>query len=286
MSNKPLNRIKYLNDNPQLLNSFQQHELYTIKDIIYLNNIELMDICNVHYDSIDNIKYNIIKDILPKTTTVWDLRRQQHNKTYINLSQQIVLPDALNEICSNQYNQHYLNSVVLNITADMALNNNSVMIIDSTDDINIDQVRQYISYKLIDYNNNTTLDQNETTDQVLENVNVKPVHSLKQLHEYVNSNNIELYLFEKKIKLLVVNTITHISRNDLSVDNITRSNMLLDIATKFKYIAEKFDICILCVNEIGSEKAGSLAMLGVSWSHAINTRLVVDSSMLHCIMLH
>ncbi|XP_069117926.1 DNA repair protein RAD51 homolog 2-like isoform X2 [Argopecten irradians] len=115
-------------------------------------------------------------------------------------------------------------------------------------------------------------------------------------------NTIEKEIIKKNVKLVIVDSIASLVRKEYStsmVSNITdRNNFLTQQAALLKYIAETFSIPVVVTNQIttrfqsqgvgaGPGKASDViqmdgessyvtAALGNTWSHSVNTRLILQ----------
>jgi len=100
---------------------------------------------------------------------------------------------------------------------------------------------------------------------------------------------IETNIIERNVQLLIVDSIAHPVRMDFDNSCLPqRQQMLSKIACQLKFLGETFGIPIVVTNQImarfkddnatGPEayRSSITAALGVSWAHAVNTRLVLD----------
>eukprot|EP01122_Echinamoeba_exundans_P002714 TRINITY_DN12684_c0_g1_i1.p1 TRINITY_DN12684_c0_g1~~TRINITY_DN12684_c0_g1_i1.p1 ORF type:complete len:368 (+),score=83.63 TRINITY_DN12684_c0_g1_i1:102-1205(+) len=87
------------------------------------------------------------------------------------------------------------------------------------------------------------------------------------------------------VKLIVVDSIAALVRKDFDLTSIAlRQGKLSSIASQLKRLAEAFQIPIVIVNQVttqfvdgpGSDRSFVTAALGTSWSHSVNTRLVIE----------
>jgi RAD51-like protein 1 len=99
---------------------------------------------------------------------------------------------------------------------------------------------------------------------------------LKDLESTVAAND---------VKLIVVDSIAALVRKDFDLTSIAlRQGKLSNIASQLKRLAEAFQIPIIIVNQVttqfvdgpGSDRSFVTAALGTSWSHSVNTRLVIE----------
>ena len=94
-------------------------------------------------------------------------------------------------------------------------------------------------------------------------------------------------MIEKNVKLLLVDSVAAVARQEYS-SIVHRQAWLNQQASLLKYIAERFEIPVVVTNQVttrfnshsdgGQENSSSLLpALGNTWSHCVNTRLVLDA---------
>jgi RecA/RadA recombinase len=108
----------------------------------------------------------------------------------------------------------------------------------------------------------------------LDNIHISNAFSLSHLESLI-FNHLELFLREKDVGLLIIDSITSNFRfSDKNVDGnfpITERNFILHkIASHLKYLSFSLKICIICTNQ---QTFSSSPALGMFWSNMINMRI-------------
>lgn len=89
-------------------------------------------------------------------------------------------------------------------------------------------------------------------------------------------------LAKRSVGLVIVDSIAMLARLEFSHDDIPRrQRYLAQQASLLKKSAEQFNLTVVVTNQImGGQGMGSSdgqrAALGIVWSHAVNTRLVLE----------
>lgn len=89
-------------------------------------------------------------------------------------------------------------------------------------------------------------------------------------------------LSRRRVGLVIVDSIAMLARLEFSQDDIPRrQRVLAQQAALLKQSAERFNLTVVVTNQItGGQGSGASddqrAALGVVWSHAVNTRLVME----------
>jgi RAD51-like protein 1 len=90
--------------------------------------------------------------------------------------------------------------------------------------------------------------------------------------------NIEEKIIEENVKMIIVDSIASLVRKEFDPNNLVkRQNILSKTAALLKFYSMEFKIPILVVNQVTSSGGSYVApALGPLWSHAVNTRLVLE----------
>eukprot|EP00457_Paulinella_chromatophora_P009837 gb/GEZN01009915.1/.p1 GENE.gb/GEZN01009915.1/~~gb/GEZN01009915.1/.p1 ORF type:complete len:334 (-),score=29.01 gb/GEZN01009915.1/:213-1214(-) len=97
-------------------------------------------------------------------------------------------------------------------------------------------------------------------------------------------DTLEELILAKNVQLIVVDSVAAPVRSRFSAQQgIERQKFLGSVASKLKYLGERFRIPVVVTNQVttmwgkgGSAESYLIAALGIAWAHAVNTRFVLD----------
>lgn len=93
---------------------------------------------------------------------------------------------------------------------------------------------------------------------------------------------LESFVIQKKIKCIIVDSIASLVRKEFNSSAfLQRNDLLMKEATILKYLAETFSIPVIVTNQVttarnAQEESVLQAALGNTWSHSVNTRLIIE----------
>jgi len=129
-----------------------------------------------------------------------------------------------------------------------------------------------------------------------QSVHVIFIQTSEDLLEKLNS--LEETIIKNQVKLIVLDSVASLIRKEFKGTSMERTDILAKQASTLKYLSASFQIPVVVTNQVttrydlpaGFEKTGSshasandevtgnfiIAALGNTWSHAVNTRLIVE----------
>jgi RAD51-like protein 1 len=103
------------------------------------------------------------------------------------------------------------------------------------------------------------------------------IQDSKALHKVLSE--LEELVTVKKTKLIVLDSLGSLIQKEFgSNQNIQRNDVLSSEAQKMKYIAESFSIPIVVTNHLIKSRDIAVPMLGNTWAHCVNTRLILEKN--------
>ena len=183
------------------------------------------------------------------------------------------------------------------------INSSGVIYIDTEQKFNATRLYEIIQERIkseIFYQNMSNIDSNDiginsnnsnisiTKDQLdklcknaVKHVTVFTLPSCKEVVERLS--NIQRLIIEKNVRLLLVDSVAAVARQEYS-SIVHRQQWLNKQASLLKFIAERFDIPVIVTNQVtttfrsSSNNSNLLPALGNTWSHCVNTRLLLNAT--------
>jgi RAD51-like protein 1 len=183
------------------------------------------------------------------------------------------------------------------------INSSGVIYIDTEQKFNATRLYEIIQERIkseIFYQNMSNIDSNDiginsnnsnisiTKDQLdklcknaVKHVTVFTLPSCKEVVERLS--NIQRLIIEKNVRLLLVDSVAAVARQEYS-SIVHRQQWLNKQASLLKFIAERFDIPVIVTNQVtttfrsSSNTSNLLPALGNTWSHCVNTRLLLNAT--------
>ena len=183
------------------------------------------------------------------------------------------------------------------------INSSGVIYIDTEQKFNATRLYEIIQERIkseIFYQNMSNIDSNDiginsnnsnisiTKDQLdklcknaVKRVTVFTLPSCKEVVERLS--NIQRLIIEKNVRLLLVDSVAAVARQEYS-SIVHRQQWLNKQASLLKFIAERFDIPVIVTNQVtttfrsSSNNSNLLPALGNTWSHCVNTRLLLNAT--------
>lgn len=115
----------------------------------------------------------------------------------------------------------------------------------------------------------------ENLKETFNNIIRIEIFNSKELFECLN--NLERTIVEKNVKLILLDSVASLVKNEFGSKNvIQRQDTLAQEAQKLKFLSESFSIPIVVTNHVLSKKEESTPLLGNTWAHCVNTRLILE----------
>ena len=122
-------------------------------------------------------------------------------------------------------------------------------------------------------NRNPDMSESEIEERILKKCTIIHVASSKELIDSLD--NLEEFIFEKNIKLIVIDSLATLSTKEFQGKEggaFERASILQTEATLLKQLNEKFKVGVLVTNSLSSSDE---AQLGINWYHFVNHRLKI-----------
>ncbi|XP_063418646.1 DNA repair protein RAD51 homolog 2-like isoform X1 [Mytilus trossulus] len=303
MSNKKLRRAGLSKDITERL---AVNNVFTCKDFLSKNNLELLKLLGLGYYSLQKVVKTCCKACVPESITALELLERRKSKNFFETT----LPDldkvlhggipmgTVTEIAGpsgcGKTQFCVMLSVVATLPANMGGLDGCVMYIDTESAFSAERLVQVAQCKYPEY-----FRQEDSLLQLTRSIFVDVQQTCSSLIKRLTS--LEEEIISRKIKLIVVDSIASLVRKEYSGSGgkslIDRTNFLSQQAAILKYLAEVFCIPVVVTNQITTrfgqnptpsdlEEGGEIvpesdtgyvtAALGNTWSHNVNTRLILQ----------
>ncbi|KAK6180803.1 hypothetical protein SNE40_008789 [Patella caerulea] len=300
-------KLKRTGLSSNILEKLIRHNISTCKDLLSCSQLEVVKILSSGPATADEVFTKCSQSCSPRPITAYDLwkNRCEANDGFFATSLKdldVVLHGGLpkgtiSEIAGPSGCGKTQFSIMLSLLVTMPKSHGgldgSVMYIDTEGAFSAERLVEMATNKFPDYFHDNSTTMSELTDRVHVNV----IQTCNQLLERLK--NLEEDIISKKIKLIVIDSIASLVRKEFSTTlgrNLTdRTNLLVQEAAILKYLAEVFSIPIVVTNQITTrfgndniqdeqtsssgledESGYVTAALGNTWSHSVNTRLLLQ----------
>ncbi|XP_070569433.1 DNA repair protein RAD51 homolog 2-like isoform X2 [Ptychodera flava] len=300
MANK---RVKRLKLDAAIVKRLENKNIITCKDILTKSSLELMKITGVSCKKINAVISLAGRSCCPQAQSASELSKKGASFFATSFQQldRVLhggLPmSSLTEIAGPPGCGKTQTSILLCVMAALPISlgglDSSVIYIDTESAFSAQRLVEVAQCRFPSYFN---------SDERLVNLTNKvTIHNVTTCSDLLyRLQNLEEEMIRKNVKLIVVDSIASLIRkeydNSVSGNLILRSNILSKQATQLKYLAESFNIPVVITNQITTRLKSSkhdekttnsygddiepetfvTAALGDSWTHSVNTRLLIQ----------
>ncbi|XP_031564832.1 DNA repair protein RAD51 homolog 2-like isoform X1 [Actinia tenebrosa] len=313
MTSRRIQRVSGIRS--EFITRLTKNRVLTCKDLLSKNPLELLKFTGASYREVQEIQRAASKAVVPKVSTALELRQNSSSQaaffptSLLPLDKQLHggLPcGTISEITGPAGCGKTQFCIMLSILATLPVDKGGL----ESNVIYIDTEAAFSATRLVEMAESRFPELFDSQSSVLaltEKIHVFWEPTCSALWERLQT--LEEEVIAKKVKLIVLDSIASVVRKEFdsrSSKNITeRTNLLSKEAAILKYIAETFNIPVVVTNQITTrynevdpysdkilqevadldggdietDDDGSshvMAALGNTWSHAVNTRLIVQ----------
>ena len=283
-----------MNIPPDVAASLASHNLLTVKDLYSRTLIDLVELLDLPYETVQSLLQNVAHTIIPTPITALELlQRTQGSLSYLRTLlppldsallgglpagsiTELVGPAGLGKT------QFCLGMCIIGCL-DRLADEGRVIYIDTERKFSGERLAQIGQERFPD---SFALPGSMAT--MLDRVLVKSPESSAKLLELLEG--LQTAIIDHGIKLVIIDSIASLARADFGAkDVVERQKLLGQQASRLKYLAESFQIPVLVTNQVttaihnnnttstSGTGAGLTAALGPMWAHAVNTRLIMSA---------
>eukprot|EP01102_Stenamoeba_stenopodia_P019210 TRINITY_DN7185_c0_g1_i2.p1 TRINITY_DN7185_c0_g1~~TRINITY_DN7185_c0_g1_i2.p1 ORF type:complete len:446 (+),score=89.76 TRINITY_DN7185_c0_g1_i2:28-1338(+) len=332
MASRPLQRVPGVL--PVVLSKLQRANLPTCRDVLSKTDLEIQNIINCSIFEARDLIATVSSAVLPSSKTMLEMCRTDtsdgdamvqdddaHTKvlpnhlrtTLASLDEllRIGIPaGAITEVVGpssvGKTQFCHMLSVIATLPRALGGLDGGVIILDTETSFSAERLLEIASNRFPFHFNSTALPTSDATTTTLpETQNSLLLTSRVHVYNRITSSeallqklkDIQTEIIEKKIKLLIIDSIAALVRKEYDGSSIAqRQQLLMQEATLLKYLAENFNIPVVVTNQITTHskqhrkqhapsnyriseepsKGYVTAALGPVWSHCVNTRLVFE----------
>lgn len=311
MSSKRLRRVPGIRS--EVVERLAKHQIVTCKDLLQRNHLELLKFTGSSYQEVLEIQKAVGKAIVPKVQTALALfQRSNNQKSFLPTSLgdlDLALHGGLScgtitEIAGpagcGKTQFCIMLSVLATLPYDRGGLDGSVIYIDTEAAFSATRLIEMASSRFSDLFNS-----NESLFHLSERIHVCWESTCSSLWDRLQ--RLEEEVISKRVKLVILDSVASLVRKEFDsrlFRNLNeRTALLSKEAAILKYIAETFHIPVVVTNQITTRFIGAgsssgnegfqdvdgadvepeeddgshvTAALGNTWSHAVNTRLIVQ----------
>jgi len=272
---------------PESLELLLHHSLFTCKDVLTRNEIELVQLLDIDIFSSREIIYQVSSAVCPVSRTLLDIFKEKNSnqprflRTSLSLLDQCLsggIPIAsITEIVGPSGAGKTQFCHMLSVIATMPLEhsglNGSVLYFDTEMSFSAERIAEIA--KAIDMQ---FFSSSENLLKLFLNIIVFPYKDTCS-NLITKMEKIDELIIEKKVKLIIIDSIASLAKMESELQK--RQALLSKLASVLKFLAESFAIPIVLTNQVishyGDDKVfNSVPALGTLWSHSVNTRLVLE----------
>ncbi|XP_074146562.1 DNA repair protein RAD51 homolog 2 [Sminthopsis crassicaudata] len=311
MANKKLTRVGLPQD---LCDRLNKHQIVTCQDFLCLSPLDLMKMTGQSYQGVRELLYTVSRACAPRMQTAYGMKFEKSGDlssaflatTLSSLDEALhggVPCGSLTEVTGpsgcGKTQFCMMMSVLATLPTVMGGLEGSVIYIDTESAFSAERLIRIAEFRLPSFFN---------TDEKLLSMSSK-IH----LYQELTCNNVlkrieslEEEIISKGVKLLIIDSVASVVRKEfdtqLQGNMRERSNFLAREASLLKYLAEEFSIIVILTNQITTHLSRDLttqadlvspaddlslwggtsgsscmmAALGNTWSHSVNTRLILQ----------
>ncbi|XP_013377362.1 PREDICTED: DNA repair protein RAD51 homolog 2 isoform X5 [Chinchilla lanigera] len=311
MSNKKLRRVGL---SQELCDRLSRHQIVTCRDFLCLSPLELMKVTGLSYRGVHELLCVVSRACAPQMTTAYGIKTQRSaNLSPAFLSTALAALDealhggvacgSLTEITGppgcGKTQFCIMMSVLATLPTNMGGLEGAVVYIDTESAFSAERLIEIAESRFPSYFN---------TEEKLLLTSTK-VHVYRELtcEEVLQRiESLEEEIISKRVKVVIIDSIASVVRKEFDTQLLgnmkERNKFLAKGASLLKYLAEEFSIPVILTNQITTHLSGALASqadlvspaddlslsegasgpscvvaaLGNTWSHSVNTRLILQ----------
>ncbi|KAL9953379.1 hypothetical protein ACROYT_G040788 [Oculina patagonica] len=308
MSSRKLRRVAGIP--PEIVERLAKHRIISCKDVLQKNCLELLKCTGASYQEVLEIQRAVGKAIIPKVQTALALfERSGHQQSFFptslnDLDKQLhggLTCGTITEIAGPAGCGKTQFCIMLSLLATLPQDRGGL----DASVIYIDTEAAFSATRLIEMASNRFPDifsTNESLLQLSERIHVYWESTCSSLWDRLQ--RLEEEIISKRVKLIILDSMASLVRKEfdsrVSRNLSERTALLSKEAAILKYLAETFHIPVVVTNQITTRFLGAsgsaafqdvdgadaepdeddgshvTAALGNTWSHAVNTRLIVQ----------
>lgn len=311
MSSRKLRRVADIR--PEIVERLARHRIVSCKDVLQKNHLELLKFTGASYKEVLDIQVTVGKAIVPKVQTALELfERSGHQQSFLptsldDLDKKLhggLTCGTITEIAGPAGCGKTQFCIMLSVLATLPRDRGGL----DAGVIYIDTEAAFSATRLIEMASSRFPDlfgTNESLLQLSERIHVYWESTCSSLWDRLQ--RLEEEVISKHVKLIILDSVASLVRKEfdsrVSRNLSERTALLSKEAAILKYLAETFHIPVVVTNQITTRfvNAGSssrsmafqdvdgadaepddddshhvTAALGNTWSHAVNTRLIVQ----------
>nr|XP_015206745.1 PREDICTED: DNA repair protein RAD51 homolog 2 isoform X2 [Lepisosteus oculatus] len=306
MANKKLRRTGLP---AELCNRLSRHQIETCQDFLSLTPLELMRMAGQSYQQVQKLLRTVSQGCAPKMTTALELR-DRRSRSYFPTSLRGLdrvlngglacgtLTEVTGPSGCGKTQFCMMLSVLATLPRSMGGLDSAVAYIDSESAFSAERLVEIALNRFPQY-----FSVQERLSEMAERIYLFRELTCQSVLKRLQS--LEEDIISKKVGLVIVDSIASVVRKEFDTSlpgNLSeRSNLLVQQAATLKYLAEEFAIPVLLTNQItthlrvkdaapvheeqsipaefvqcAEDSRYVTAALGNTWSHSVNTRLIVQ----------
>ncbi|XP_030069730.1 DNA repair protein RAD51 homolog 2 [Microcaecilia unicolor] len=309
MANKKLKRTGL---SQELCDRLGRYHIHTCQDFFCLSLLELMKVTGQSYQNVQRFLQTVSKSCVPRMQTAYDMRKRQLNDpalaflpTNLDSLDKVlhggVACGTLTEVTGpsgcGKTQFCILMSLLATLPSSMRGLNGAVVFIDTESAFSAERLVEIATHRFPEY-----FDTEEKLLSMTSRIHLYRELTCEDVLKRIES--LEEEIISKKVKLVIVDSVASVVRKEFDTQlqgNLTkRSNLLAREASLLKYFAEEFSIPVILTNQITTRLSRGhapqvdlvspaddlslsegvsgyvTAALGNTWSHSVNTRLILQ----------
>ena len=248
--------------------------MVTVNDLLQYNDIDLMDILKLLPAQLEQFKSSVYQSIQPTVNSVYRLRMTRmiyennriHHITFKHGVESLYIPIAFNQLLyTNTTNNTHIN-IISYILAEAAIHGR-IVYIDYNNKLNVELIKQYISYILSNTNNPSSL------DDALSQIQHIKIYNMVELIQLLYDKHFEFELLHTKF-IMIDSIISYIHTVAQYNDKM---ELLCDIKARLIFISESFTVPIIDIT--CNDLINYMNTIGLAYAHSINTIYMLNNGM-------
>ncbi|XP_034717959.1 DNA repair protein RAD51 homolog 2 [Etheostoma cragini] len=266
----------------------KRHQIETCKDLLSLSTVEVMHVAGLSYHKAAVLLLSVSRAVAPPVTTALELRKQQSCFSTSLPALDTLLRGGLprgtiTEVTGPSGCGKTQMCLMLSVVATLPKSEGGL----ESSVIYIDTESAFSAERLVEIAQNRFPDYFSSKERVLQMAG--RVHLFRELtcQDVLNRlDRLEEDIISTGAGLIILDSVASVVRKEFDTtlpgNLMHRSNLLGHEASTLKYLAHQFNIPVVLTNQItthvGSEVDSGFvtAALGNTWSHSVNTRLIVQ----------
>eukprot|EP00823_Brevimastigomonas_motovehiculus_P001547 TRINITY_DN12093_c0_g1_i1.p1 TRINITY_DN12093_c0_g1~~TRINITY_DN12093_c0_g1_i1.p1 ORF type:complete len:319 (+),score=25.78 TRINITY_DN12093_c0_g1_i1:71-1027(+) len=276
MANRPISRLKI---DSTLQAKLKKANIQTAGELYVKSDLELVNLLDITQSEVSQLLLLVSQHVAPKPKTALQLLKDT-GSFFLTLGPvPLKLNNGITELVgpasAGKSQACMMLSVMATMPTSMGGLNGSVCYIDTESAFSPSRIVE------IAQNRFPGLFSTETAvTDLLRKIDVIKENDSQKLLELIKA--MEESIIERSVKLIILDSIASPVRIQFASSMIQRQELLGQVASYLKTISETFHIPVVITNQVTTKKRKQgedsfvTAALGVSWAHAVNTRMVLE----------